>query len=149
MYRNRLIAAIHKTCRVKDIDKDLRHELQKTRFGKTSLTDFTDAELGQFLTQLNDNKPADLDKAEWKFVFKLPDDRRLLGQKIYRLCESIGGFQTPPRSVMPKAWVEGIARQMKGLFNQEQVEVRLELCDAAQLRKIIAALEIHKRRRGR
>ena len=83
-------------------------------------------------------------KNEWAFVFVLTGERKKLGQKIYRCAEKIGAAQTPPVKVMPKAWVEGIARQAAGLNVPEaagKVVKPLETCAADELMTIIKILE--------
>lgn len=84
------------------------------------------------------------DKAanEWAFVFRLSPDRQSYAKKIYRLAEKIGARQQPPVSVMSKAYIEGIARQMRGC------EQPLEFCHPEQLHKIVQALEINVKRHG-
>lgn len=88
---------------------------------------------------------------EWGFVFKLTGERQALGKKIYRCAEKIGALQTPPVKVMPKVWVEGIARQAAGLNSPEvagKVVKPLETCAADELMTIIKILESWARKIG-
>lgn len=107
--------------------------------GKGSLTQMSLSELSDLLNHLNRSGKPD---TEWGFVFRLIPDRRLLAQKIYRQAQRIGGLQNPAVAVMSKAYIEGIARQMRGC------EQPLEFCDSEQLHKIVQALEIFIRRNG-
>lgn len=90
-------------------------------------------------------------KNEWGFVFRLTGERQTLGKKIYRCAEKIGAAQTPPVKVMPKAWVEGIARQAAGMNAPEvagKVVKPLETCTADELMTIIKILESWARKLG-
>lgn len=136
------IKAINAACGKLGIGRDERHALQLQVVGKASLTEMHLPELDDVLSHLNriarGGKPAD----EWKFVFRLTVDRQRYAKKIYRLAEKIGALQTPPVPVMSKAYVEGIARQMRGC------DQPLEFCDCAQLHKIVQALEVFVKRHG-
>jgi len=79
---------------------------------------------------------------EWAFVFSCLPDRQPHLRKIYRLAQQLGGAQQPPVAVMSKAYIEGIAAQMRGATQP------LEFCDAEQLHTIVQALEVHRRRIG-
>ena len=83
---------------------------------------------------------------EWRFVFRLPPEKQLLCKKIYRCAEKIGLAQTPPLPVMPKAWVEGIARQSRGAG--PNVVTPLEMQSPEELRLIIQILESWARKIG-
>ena len=136
------IKAINAACGKLKIGKEERHALQLQITGKTSLTEMALPELDDVLSHLNriarGTDPAD----EWKFVFRLVSSRQTHAKKIYRLAERIGKLQTPPVGVMSKAYIEGIARQMRGC------DQPLEFCDPEQLHKIVQALEIYVKRHG-
>jgi len=134
------IKAINAACGKLGIGRDERHALQLQITGKASLTEMALPELNDVLSHLN--RVAGGKKNEWSFVFKLALERQIYAKKIYRLAEKIGAMQTPPVSIMSKAYIEGIASQMRGC------EQPLEFCDCEQLHKIIQALEIHIKRHG-
>ncbi len=132
------IRAVHAACRAQGIDDATRHELQVQLTGHASLNDMSVYDLDSVLSHLNRN--GSIRPNAWGFVFRLPADRRDLAKKIYRLAEKVGALQTPPVGVMSKRYIEGIAKRMLG------ADTVLEFCDAATLRKIVQALEIHVRR---
>lgn len=136
------IKAINAACGKLGIKRDERHALQLQITGKSSLTDMALPELDDVLSHLNriarGAKPAD----EWRFVFRLALDRQSHAKKIYRLAERLGDLQQPPVPIMSIAYVEGIARQMRGC------DQPLPFCDAEQLHKIVQALEIYIKRNG-
>jgi phage gp16-like protein len=136
------IKAINTACGKLGIGRDERHALQLQVVGKASLTEMALPELDDVLSHLNrigkGSKPED----EWKFVFRLALERQRYAKKIYRLAERIGALQTPRVGVMSKAYVEGIARQMRGC------DQPLEFCDCEQLHKIVQALEVFVKRHG-
>ena len=138
--KNSRIRAINTACGKLQISKEERHSLQMQVTGKASLTEMTLPELDDVLSHLN--RIASGKKNEWAFVFKLAVDRQRYAKKIYRLAEQIGAQQTPPTGPMSKAYIEGIARQMRGC------DQPLEFCDAEQLHKIVQALEVHIKRHG-
>jgi phage gp16-like protein len=174
-YRAAALKAVFAACRAQCIDDDARRDIVRQITGKSSLKDCTSAEMGRVLDRLNKRSggrrqgtgslpftgragvgmgsgrdgdgvsetrspnPAD----EWRFVFRAAQSRQPYLKKIYRLAEAIGQMQTPPVKVMPKHYIEGIARQMLG-----GLDTRLEFCDEVMLVKIVAALDIHKRRQG-
>lgn len=88
--------------------------------------------------------------SEWLFVFRCPPDRQPLLKKIYRLAQAIGALQTPPVPAMPKVWAEGILKQMRGhnaaAYRPSQVDGPLEWAGDADLRMLVQALEIHRKR---
>lgn len=137
------IKAINAACGKLKIGRDERHTLQLQITGKASLTEMALPELDDVLSHLNrigkGGKPAD----EWKFVFRLSLERQSYARKIYRLAERIGALQSPAVPVMSKAYVEGVARQMRGC------DQPLEFCDCEQLHKIVQALEVFVKRHGR
>lgn len=136
------IKAINTACGKLGIARDERHALQLQITGKTSLTAMALPELDDVLSHLNrigkGGKPAD----EWKFVFRMRPDRQPYAKKIFRLAEKIGALQQPRVPAMSKAYIEGIARQMRGC------DQPLEFCDSEQLLKIIQALEVFVKRHG-
>jgi len=134
------IIAINAACAKLGIGRDERHALQLQITGKASLTEMALPELNDVLSHLN--RVAGGKKNEWSFVFRLSVERQSYGKKIFRLAEKIGALQTPPVGAMSKAYIEGIARQMRGC------EQPLEFCDCDKLLKIIKALEIHVKRHG-
>ena len=145
--RQHLIKSVHAAARLLALSQDDRHLMQQNLVGKASLTDMSDFEINKVLQHLNGmTKATKTVNAEWKFVFNLPEDRARSAKKIYKLCQNIGQLQSPPVPIMSKAWVIGIARQMKGLHDQDGVIVSLELLSAAELQKIVQALKIHEKR---
>ncbi|MBI2278165.1 MAG: regulatory protein GemA [Dechloromonas sp.] len=136
------IKAINAACGKLKIGTEERHALQLQITGKQSLTEMALPELDDVLSHLNliarGAQPGD----EWKFVFKLVPSRQTYGKKIFRLAEKIGAMQQPPVPVMSKAYIEGIARQMRGC------DQPLEFCEVDQLLKIIQALEVFVKRHG-
>ena len=132
------IRAIHAACRAAGIDEETRRALQVQLTGKASLSDMHIGEVTRVLDHLNQSRGGD----EWKFVFKLAADRQPHARKIYRLAERVGQLMNPPVPVASKAYIEGLATQMRGC------ETLLEFCDATQLHKIVQALEIHVKRHG-
>lgn len=134
------IRAINAICGKLKIGTDERHDIQLSTTGKSSLTAMTVSELNDVLSHLN--RIASGQKNEWSFVFRLPVERQSMGKKIFRLAEAIGALQKPAVKVMSKAYIEGIARQMKGCDSP------LEFCDCEQLHKIVQALEVHVKRHG-
>lgn len=133
------IRAVHAACRAQGIDDDTRKAIQLQVTGKASLKDMSALDLSDLLNHLNRRAKAG---NEWSFTFRLTPDRRAFAKKIYRLAERLGALQTPPVAVASKAYVEGIASQMRGC------DTRLEFCDADQLHKIVQALEVHLKRHG-
>lgn len=135
--RQRAVIAI---CRARGIDDDTRRDIQAAQTGKASLKEMNLSDLNKLLDHLNDK--SDTPENEWKFVFRLAPDRQALGRKIYKLAERLGPFMSPPVPLASKDYIEGIAGQMRSCAT------RLEFCDAAQLLKIVQALEIHLNRIG-
>lgn len=133
------IKAIHAACRKLGIDTDTRRDLQMEITGKASLSEMALHEVSRVLDALNRRASGE---AEWRFVFRLATDRQLYGRKIYRLAERVGALMDPPVPVATKAYIEGIARQMRGC------DQPLEFCDAEQLHKIVQALEVYLKRHG-
>lgn len=138
--KNGRIRAINTTCGKLKIGKEERHTLQLQITGKQSLTDMTLPELDDVLSHLN--RIASGKKNEWSFVFRLSLERQSYAKKIYRLAEKIGAQQKPPVGPMSKAYIEGIASQMRGC------DQPLEFCDCEQLHKIVQALEVYVKRHG-
>ena len=134
------IKAINAACGKLGIGREERHALQLQITGKASLTDMALPELNDVLSHLN--RVASGKANEWSFVFKLALERQSYGKKIYRLAERIGAMQSPAVGVMSKAYIEGIARQMRGC------DQPLEFCDCEQLHKIVQALEVFVKRHG-
>ncbi len=134
------IKAIHAACRAQGIDEETRHALQVQITGHASLKDMSVFDLDSVLSHLNRNGAAKPNA--WGFVFKLPAERRDLCKKIYRLAQRVGAAQVPPVGAMSKRYVEGIAERMLG------ADTVIEFCDAATLRKVVQALEIHCKRLG-
>ena len=132
------IRAVHAACRAQGIDEETRHALQVQITGHASLTEMSVFDLDSVLNHLNRHGAAKPNA--WGFVFKLPADRRDLCKKIYRLAQRVGAAQVPPVGAMSKRYVEGIAERMLG------ADTVLEFCDAATLRKVVQALEIHCKR---
>ncbi|MDR1889640.1 MAG: regulatory protein GemA [Zoogloeaceae bacterium] len=80
---------------------------------------------------------------EWRFVFSCAAARQKYLRKIYRQAETLGAMQSPPVTVMPKKYVEGIARQMVS------AATLLEFCGEDTLHAIVQALETHIQRSRR
>lgn len=133
------IKAIHAACRKLGIDTDTRRDLQMEITGKASLSEMAFHEVSRVLDALNRRASGE---SEWRFVFRLATDRQLYGRKIYRLAERVGALMDPPVPVATKAYIEGIARQMRGC------DQPLEFCDTEQLHKIVQALEVYLKRHG-
>lgn len=136
------IKAINAVCGKLKIGRDERHTLQLDITGKASLTEMTLPELNDVLSHLNRITRGAQPGDEWKFVFKLSLERQSYGRKIFRLAERVGALQRPPAPVASKAYIEGIAGQMRGCAQP------LEFCDAEQLHKIVQALEVYLKRHG-
>lgn len=136
------IKAINAACGKLKIGKEERHALQLQITGKQSLTEMALPELDDVLSHLNRVARGAQPGDEWKFVFRLALSRQIYAKKIYRLAEKIGAMQQPAVPVMTKAYIEGIARQMRGC------DQPLEFCEPEQLHKIVQALEIHIKRNG-
>lgn len=134
------IKAVHAACRRLGIDDDTRRDIQLQLTGKSSLSDMHSGEVSRVLDHLNGRGNDHRD--DWRFVFRLVPDRQPLAKKIYRLAERVGAIMTLPVPVASKAYIEGIARQMRGC------EQPLEFCDAGQLRSIVQALEVYLKRHG-
>lgn len=133
------IRAVHAACRAQGIDDDTRKAIQLQVTGKASLKDMSALDLSELLNHINRRAKAG---NEWSFTFRLALDRRVYAKKIYRLAERLGALQQPSVAVASKAYVEGIASQMRGC------DTALEFCDADQLHKIVQALEIYLKRHG-
>ena len=133
------IRAVHAACRAQGIDDDTRKTIQLQVTGKASLKDMSTHDLSELLNHINRRAKAG---NEWSFTFRLAPDRRASAKKIYRLAERLGALQQPSVAVASKAYVEGIASQMRGC------DTALEFCDADQLHKIVQALEIYLKRHG-
>lgn len=138
--KNARIRAINAACAKLKISEDERHALQRQITGKASLKEMVLPELNDVLSHLN--RLAAGKKNEWSFVFRLSLERQSYAKKIYRLAEKIGAMQQPPVGVMSKAYIEGIAGQMRGC------DQPLEFCDCEQLHKIVQALEVYVKRHG-
>lgn len=134
------IRAINTACGKLKIGTEERRALQLQITGKQSLTEMVLHELDDVLSHLN--RIANSKGNEWAFVFKLSVIRQSYAKKIYRLAERIGAMQSPRVGVMSKAYIEGIARQMRGC------DQPLEFCDAEQLHKIVQSLEVYVKRHG-
>ena len=86
---------------------------------------------------------------EWAFIDRAAPNRQPMLRKICVLARRAG---------VGKAYVEGIARNMDGRIRTvadgatgerpSRVEKRLEMCDFADLRRIVSALEIHLKRKS-
>jgi hypothetical protein len=124
-----------------DIDDDAYRALLLRVAGVTSSTELsTSAEAEAVLEALA--RLGARRVGEWSFVFRMPVDRQTYYKKIYRCAQKIGAKQTPPVPVMPKAWVEGIARQAAGLnAGGASVVKPLEMCAGDELHVIIQILE--------
>jgi phage gp16-like protein len=133
------IRAVHAACRAQGIDDETRKAIQLQVVGKASLKDMSALDLSDVLNHLNRRAK---EGNEWSFTFRLAPDRRAHAKKIYRLAERLGALQQPAVPVASKAYVEGLASQMRGC------ETRLEFCDADQLHKIVQALEVYLKRHG-
>jgi len=134
------IRAINAACGKLKIGKEERHALQQQVTGKQSLTEMTLPELNDVLSHFN--RIASGKANEWSFVFRMPLERQSYGKKIYRLAEAIGALQAPPVARMSKAYIEGVASQMRGC------DQPLEFCDCEQLHMIVQALEVYVKRHG-
>lgn len=94
------------------------------------------------------DKPA----SEWTFVFRLPPDRQPQAKKLFRLAQAIGALQSPPVDVMPKAWVEGTLKRMRAIADKRAggdappTAAPLEFATDAELRALVVALEVHRKR---
>ncbi|WP_281983150.1 phage protein GemA/Gp16 family protein [Azonexus hydrophilus] len=128
---------------------DQRHEIQMDVTGKASMSDMTLSELDDLvahlrrLQQINTAPGAAAtagNTSEWRFVFRLAQERQIYAQKIYRLAQRIGKLQDPPVPVMSKAYIEGVTKQMRG------TDQPLEFCDCVQLLRVIQALEVFVKR---
>lgn len=88
---------------------------------------------------------------EWAFVFRCAPERQVHLKKIYRLCQAIGAQQSPSVPVMPKAWAEGILKQMRGFnaaaYRPSEIGNPLEMAGGADLQALVQALEMHRKRR--
>lgn len=135
------IRAVHAACRAQGIDDDTRKAIQVQVTGKASLKDMSALDLSDLLNHLN-KRAKGKQGNEWSFVFKLSAERQSYAKKIYRLAERIGAMQSPAVPVMSKAYIEGVAGQMRGC------DQPLEFCDASQLHKIVQALEVFVKRHG-
>lgn len=133
------IKAIHAECRTLGIDADARHDIQRDLTGKASLSDMSLPEVTRVLDAI---KNRDTATNEWRFVFRMPLDRRAYGKKIYRLAERVGPLMDPPQKIASKAYIEGITKQMRGTTQP------LEFCDGDQLHKVVQALEVFLKRHG-
>lgn len=140
------IKAVHAACRAQGIDEDTRRAIQIQVTGKASLTEMSALDLTDLLNHLNRRSKGETggsrDGNEWRFTFKLAPDRRTYCTKIYRLAQRIGALQSPPVPVMSKAYIEGVAAQMRGC------DQPLEFCNTEQLHKIVQALEVFLKRHG-
>lgn len=136
MSHARMIRAIHSSCRAQGIDTETRRAMQMHVTGVNSLSVMSTKQLSMVLDRLNHGRPK-TNFGEWSFVFRMPVDRQVVAKKIYRLAQTLGARQVPPMPVMPKAYIEGITRQMRGSTQP------LEFCDAPQLLRVVAALKIH------
>lgn len=134
------IKAINAACGKLGIGRDERRMLQLQITGKKSLTEMALPELDDVLSHLN--RVSTGKENEWSFVFRLAQERQRYAKKIYRLAEKMGAMQSPPVGAMSKAYIEGIARQMRGC------DQPLEFCDVTQLHTIIQALEVFIKRHG-
>lgn len=134
------IRAINTVCGKLGIGREERHAIQRSETGKNSLTEMSLPELDDVLSHFNRIAKGNNPVNEWRFVFKLSMERQTYARKIYRLAERIGALQQPPVPVMSKAYIEGIASQMRGC------EHPLEFCDPEQLHRIVQALEVFLKR---
>lgn len=136
------IKAINAACGKLGIEREERHKLQLSITGIDSLTKMSLPQLNDVLSHLNRIANGDQAGDEWRFVFKLTPGRQTYAKKIYRLAQKIGAMQNPPVAIMTKAYVEGIAAQMRGC------DQPLEFCEPDQLHKIVQALEVYVKRHG-
>jgi phage gp16-like protein len=137
------IRAINTVCGKLGISREERRAIQLSNTGKNSLTEMSLPELDDVLSHFNRIAKGNNPGNEWRFVFKLSLARQIYGRKIYRLAERIGALQQPPVAIMSKAYIEGVASQMRGC------DQPLEFCDAEQLHKIVQALEVFVKRHER
>ena len=113
------------------IDKALKEEMLMARFGKASTTEISSAQAEAFLEELRGRGFA-VKRFAKKPARPRPDKASLMGKIEAYLAEA----------KRPWAYVHGMAKHM---FKVE----RVEWCDAAQLHKLVAALEYDARRHGR
>lgn len=140
--KNSRKAQINILCTQMGIEREERHAIQLQVTGKVSLTDMSLPELDDVLNHLHKLRNGKNPDDEWRFVFRLTPDRQRYAKKIYRLAEKIGTLQSPRVAIMSKAYVEGVASQMRGC------DQPLEFCDCEQLHKIVQALEVFVKRHG-
>lgn len=136
------IKAINVACGKLGIGREERHTLQLSITGIDSLAKMSLPQLNDVLSHLNRIAKGDQTGDEWRFVFKLTPGRQTYAKKIYRLAQKIGAMQNPPVPIMTKAYVEGVAAQMRGC------DQPLEFCEPDQLHKIVQALEVYVKRHG-
>ena len=134
------IRAVHAACRAQGIDEETRKALQLQVTGKASLKDMSALDLSDVLDYLNRHARGEQPGAEWRFVFKLPPERKAMAAKVYRLAEKLGAARGV--GIMSKRYIEGIAEQMLG------ADTVLQFCDASTLHKVVQALEVHLKRIG-
>ncbi|MDR3352835.1 MAG: regulatory protein GemA [Zoogloeaceae bacterium] len=152
--RQKILAGIRAECAKQGIDDDTRRAMMRRIAGVGSSKDLTLKVAKQILWHLQQSSDAAPDKRksraevpsgtpeEWKFVFSQPKEKQPLLKKIFRLAETIGGLQTPPVPVIPKAWVEGIVRQMRGI-PAGGAAVPLELVSGAELATLVQAMAVY------
>lgn len=128
-----------------------RHEIQQDVIGVGSMSEMTVSQLEDLIAHLRRLQEVSASTApaaksgntsEWRFVFRMAQERQIYGQKIYRLAQRMGKLQDPPVPVVSKAYIEGITEQMRGTVQP------LEFCDCPQLLKVIQALEVYVKRHG-
>ncbi|MDR3351746.1 MAG: regulatory protein GemA [Zoogloeaceae bacterium] len=161
--KQRILGGIRAECARQGIDDDTRRSLMARLAGVRSSKDLTLKDAKRVLMHLqscSDAMPESCGRrsappgtpGEWKFVFAQPKEKQLLLKKIFRLAETIGGLQTPPVPVIPKAWVEGIIRQMRAIpagssaGPDKAVVVKLELCATGELATVVQAMAVYVKR---
>jgi hypothetical protein len=141
----KLCAGIRAECAKQGIDDDTRRAMMQSIAGVASSKSLDLQGAKAVLAHLqgtgrapaSDRKWGNNPAGEWRFVFSCVPGRQKYLRKIYRQAETIGAMQSPPVAVMPKKYIEGIARQMVG------AATLLEFCAEDTLHAIVQALETY------
>ena len=120
-------------CAKLGIDKATKADMLRERYGRESTVQITSVQAEEFLRELRERGFAPKRFPKKPNMRRAGVDQKALLQKIEAYLAEAG---------RPWAYVHGMAKHM---FKVE----RVEWCQAAQLHKIVAALEYDARRHGR
>lgn len=143
-----MLRAIRAECSKQGIDDDTRRAIMQDKAGVASSKALNVSGAKRVLDHLRrtgNSAPAARRPNEWAWANAAPADRRNKIWKIRRLCIEAGISEGKQM-----AYAEGIALQMSGAAaSAGPVTKPLQMCDSGELQRIVQALTVSARRRGK